>query len=189
MLILITGAPCAGKSTIIARLAKKYHDKIIVLQEAATALLTNGYPPPLAKSDPRYIDWVWHFQDAVLKYQQVMERAANIYSREKYALCDRGSLDGASFVDNIEQFCQKFNLDINQEYQRYRAVIHLQTLAALGTEKYSLNNKFRFHNIQEALNQDESIKKIWSSHDQYYFIEAQLTLTQKVNKIAKILNL
>lgn len=187
MLILFTGGPCGGKSTLIRRIIKANPERFLALQESATSLLASGYPlAPLAQDSVRE-QWVWHFQEAVLAYQRAMERAAELYS-DKPALCDRGSLDGASFVPSLARFCEYFDLDREQEYARYHCVIHLQSLATLGEAKYRFNNAQRFHTASEAVAQDARVAEIWSGHPRYHLLEASVSLAIKLRRAQKIID-
>jgi len=96
--IAITGGPCAGKSTFLARAVKLLESRGIVarvLSETATELMNSGFSPINNPS----------FQEDILLYQLARERQFyrmlknDLNSKKMVLLCDRGALDGLAYSD------------------------------------------------------------------------------------------
>lgn len=145
--IVLTGGPCGGKTTSLARLSEFFRThgfRVFTVPEAATTLWSNGVALAdiLGSNETQY----W-FQDAVLDFQihleDGMERIARSLGRPSVILCDRGTLDGAAYVSKElwEELVKKKGLELLSIREgRYDAIFHLVT-AAMGAEPfYSLLN-------------------------------------------------
>jgi predicted ATPase/CYTH domain-containing protein len=164
--IVITGGPCAGKTTGLAAIVQFLRQAgyaVASVPEAATTLISSGIHPSLDwKSD---ID----FQVALLRAQHATETifAAALSSQNarvgKVLICDRGLCDSIAYMGRLA-FAQALELaHIHPaETQRYKGVIHLVT-AALGAEEFytTANNAARTETPERARELDRLTQQAW----------------------------
>ncbi len=100
--IVLTGGPCAGKSTGLSRIEQELSDrgyKVFVVAETATELITGGIKPtemPLIQ-----------FQKAIFDVQTAKENtydeiAILVKDKDVVVVFDRGLLDAKSFMTKNE---------------------------------------------------------------------------------------
>src|SRR5690349_17226698 len=97
--IVLTGGPCAGKSTCLRRVAEELGSQVCVIREAATTLLEHGFPPP-GSHPTRGQELVQIMQETILTLQRNIEMAVEAaveLTPARVILCDRGVLDGAAY--------------------------------------------------------------------------------------------
>jgi thymidylate kinase len=167
--IVITGGPCAGKTTVFNHLKERYSDKVIFIPEAATKLFNEGYPREGAAPSPQ---WQNTFQTAVMNTQKELEVEA---AKEADAtgktimVCDRGTLDGGAYtIGGRQAFCDINNLDPEEIINNYDTVIHLESTAVGDPESYGNDsNTHRLEGIETAAKLDQAIWDAWEGHPQH----------------------
>ncbi len=189
--IVITGGPCAGKSSLIAMLKDEFGDEIITVPEAATLLLDGGYPLPGKHLDWSN-EWQWAFQLSVLHLHKSLEKAFALMAERKGAkllLCDNGLPSGAAYMPGgLKEFIELYGLDWEKELNDYDAIIHLETIALTKPEKYGRhNNASRYTTLQEAIIVDGKIKEIWQSHPCHQVLPSSWSLEEKYHKANDII--
>lgn len=163
---VITGGPCAGKSTGLSRLREHLANlgyTVLICPEAATSLIGSGIIPGKTVSNELFQELVFK---KVLSNEAICTKVAkNPLVTKPIILCDRGLMDGLAYTNakHFEELCTKFRGNITMfRDKRYRAVMHLRT-AALGAEEfYSLeNNQARTETPKEARVLDERTLHAW----------------------------
>ena len=176
--IVLTGGPCAGKTTAMARLSGFLQERgfrVYTVPEMATLLFTNG----VAFSD---LDkGALAMQQAVLKGQTTLEdgfrKVAAATRAPAVVLCDRGALDGKAYISDYLWRIVAHNTpshSINERLlcERYDAVLHLVTAAAGAERFYTLeNNLARTESVEEARKQDIQTQKAWAPHPRFYVVD------------------
>jgi len=141
--IVLTGGPCGGKTTALARLSTYLQERgfeVFTVPEAFTILASNGFSNDYFAAVggmPRYV------QDSVMDIQisleDSLERVLRARGRPGVILCDRGLMDGSSYMDTLdwEKLLESRDGMTSSDARegRYNAVFHLVT-AAEGAEKY-----------------------------------------------------
>jgi len=141
--IVLTGGPCGGKTTALARLSTYIQERgfeVFTVPEAFTILASNGFSNDYFAAVggmPRYV------QDSVMDIQisleDSLERVLRARGRPGVILCDRGLMDGSSYMDTLDWDKLLESRDgmtsSDAREGRYNAVFHLVT-AAEGAEKY-----------------------------------------------------
>jgi thymidylate kinase len=138
--IVITGGPCAGKSTVLKSIKQALEDaeyKTFIAQEMATRLFESG-----VEISEKGIS-LYQFQEQLLLRQIDEENfIKNLAEQHNYdntvILCDRGIMDGQAYMseedfDKILQHNGYTRKQVTDE--RYNLVIHLTT-AAYGAENF-----------------------------------------------------
>jgi len=161
--IVITGAPASGKTIFIERLKKdiRFSD-FIFFNELARKLLIE---------DPSYrSDWDRFHRDI---YNKQIERENKHINRS--FISDRGTVDAFAFHPET---MFGVGTDFETEYNRYTAVMHLESSAILGLEYYE-TDEIRNETIEDALEIESMIRKVWSNHPNYIFISAHQSIEYK----------
>jgi len=186
--IVITGGPCAGKSTGMSKLEEeltKRGYKVLIIPETATELITSG----IFIGD-NGLD-VKNFELAILKKQiakeKLYEEAALKMKAEKVIiLCDRGALDVKAYCSKemFDDILQTLNMDEVTLRDEYDAIFHLKT-AADGAEKfYTLaNNAARSETLEQARELDSKIIKAWTGHPYFRIIDNSTDFNTKINRL------
>lgn len=171
--IVLTGGPCAGKSTCLEAIENSYED-VLVVPEVATILLSGGFPLP-GRDLPWSLEWQGAFQTAVAKTQQSLEQAYELVAQScgaRLLVCDRGLLDGAAYtLGGVVEFCRLYQVDQAQAQKRYARVLHLESLATARPELYGkAGNQNRFESLDEAQSLEGRTQAAWSEHPGWTFI-------------------
>ncbi|MBM3241674.1 ATP-binding protein [Candidatus Poribacteria bacterium] len=188
--VVLTGGPCAGKTTTLNKLRCAFDNRIVIVPEAATMLLSSGFPVP-GEEIEWSPEWQMEFQAAIFAVQKSMENVYTLLAQEQGAslvICDRGLLDGAAYTQGgLKAFCQVHNVDLPAVLARYEAVIHLESLAVGRPELYGkTSNEKRMESLEEARKLELAIRMIWSNHANYFFINSENTMTEKISKVIDI---
>lgn len=190
--IVLTGGPCAGKSSALehlTRAATAAGYDVYAAPEVATLLFNSGVQLP-SKSDKDFERKLDVFQHSVLAMQLQMERSitdiASSTGRPSIIVFDRGLVDGKAYV-SAEQWrklteeteasapgLDKPRKHITEEYMlaRYNLIVHLVT-AADGAPKFYKFGKVKDDSGRDvirgeppelAIELDKKLQKAWSSH-------------------------
>lgn len=167
--IVLTGGPCAGKTTALSKITSKMTQrgwKVLIIPETATELILNGIFP--LKESLATVD----FQRAVIQKQIYKEKvyldiAKRLKEEKVLIICDRGIMDSKAYISD-----EDFKLLLKEEgiteidcLNRYDFVIHLVT-AAIGAEKYytTINNNARTETKEQAIEVDNKTMNCWLGH-------------------------
>ena len=175
---VITGGPCAGKTTGMERLQVFLRERgfrVFVVPEAATMLFLNGaFPDDLAK-----VACQEAFQNFVIKTQLTLEDCMHAYARslnqKAVILCDRGIMDGSAYVDDETwaKVLRSVGMDcVAAREGRYDAIFHLVSAADGAESFYSLsNNNARHESVDEAKSMDKKTQRAWNGHPRHIIVD------------------
>ena len=148
--ILLTGGPCAGKTTSLAKMQSIFDNKgyrVYCVPEAATLMMKGG---AILALDNHSWDFKVQMQTSLFKAQKALEdiftEVANNESKETgkpaVIFCDRGVLDGSAYVSEElwSQIMDEQHFEENIRDKRYDAVIHMVTAAEGAEEFYDYGN-------------------------------------------------
>jgi CYTH domain-containing protein/predicted ATPase len=191
--IVITGGPCAGKTTGLNFLLEKLADLGIMpflAPEVATIIINSGLGNinEIARLSP----------DKILKIEEVMfltqlslrkryNELAEIFSENKRVIIyDHGLMDIMAYTgpDYFNFLLKKYGLDIIRARDYYDGVIHLTT-AAVGAEKFYTiaNNKARRETLEEAKAADEKTLSAWIGHPHLKVINNSTDFEKKLKRL------
>jgi len=190
--IVLTGGPCAGKTTVLSEIEKHFHDngyKVFVVHESATELISGGITP---HNDGLGMN---KFQKLIFRYQYQKEELYNravIETREEnvVVIYDRGLLDNKAYISDIEfvEILNEFSLELGNVFteddilSRYDMVIHLVTSA--GNRGYSLaNNKARYEDEEQAILLDRRTMSCWLNHGNLHIVDSTENFEDKINVV------
>ena len=185
--IVITGGPCAGKTTLMGLLAAAFVGRVrevVLVNECATELLAQGITPDSCGS-------VLGFQRHVFDLQLEKEDRLAGMSPDAVVLLDRGLMDNAGYLpdDELDMLLSERGMTRADAYARYDAVVHLVT-AAIGAEKFFSHetNEHRLEGVEEAVRVDEALRAGWSGHPNLQVVNNEGTFEDKLNRaIAAVL--
>lgn len=190
--VVLTGGPCAGKTTALARLSDwfgKLGWRVLCVPESATMLLQGGAGPP--GSDP------FEFQAELMRLQRRLEEtffdlACNVAVRNGsnvLVIHDRGIMDSAAY-STPEQWQATLDAKgwslVELRDARYDGVVHMVT-AAIGAEHaYTLaNNSARTETLEQAREADKRTLDAWIGHPHLRIVENKGDFDKKVREVIR----
>ncbi len=186
--IVLTGGPCAGKTTTITKVEEHlvelgYH--VLVLNECATEMIKGGIRP---FGDNKTT--VYDFENEILNLQIYKEKRYQDFL-DKYPddtkiviLCDRGAVDIKAYLGekDYKKMLKENHLNNDDLLKEYDLVIHMITVAAETENKYSnASNKARFEEAREAIDLDKRTNEAWSKHHNLKIAPVCNLLEEKIN--------
>ncbi len=193
--IVLTGGPCAGKTTTIKEVKEDlenlgYH--VLLLNECATELINGGIRPFGENAIP-----VFDFQNEILNLQLYKEkRYKDIVAKlpkecECIILSDRGILDSKAYLGQelFTKLLEKNNLSEENLGNQYDLVIHMVTVASDIKNKYNTStNTARFEDPDEAIDVDKKTGDAWKEHKNLKVIEATELIDEKIVKVIDLIH-
>lgn len=193
--IVLTGGPCAGKTTTITCVKEDleklgYH--VLLLNECATELIQGGIRPFGEGAIP-----VFDFQNEIMNLQLYKEkRYFDIIKKlpedtKCIILADRGILDSRAYLgaELFSQLVKQNNLIEEELGKQYDMVIHMVTVATDIKNKYNTStNSARFENADEAIDVDNNIGDAWKNHHNLKVIEATEVIDEKIENVIKLIH-
>lgn len=185
--IVITGGPCAGKSTAMSWIQNAFSQMgytVLFVPETATELITGGVAPWTCGTNADYQECQLCLQ---LDKEQVFEQAAQTMNASKILIvCDRGTLDNKAYMSSQEFEAVLGYLGTNETELRdnYDAVFHLVT-AAKGAEEFytTANNAARTETIPEAAALDDKLISAWTGHPHLRVIDNSSGFEEKMKRL------
>ncbi len=187
--IVLTGGPCAGKSTILKRIVQKYRQlgyAVYTLPESATMFILSG--ADFLTPDP-HLSFVT--ETAKLKFQIQMEdsmaQIAEATGKPAIIVGDRGTMDTFAYVseNTRRKILEAVGMtEHNLRDERYDAVLHICTAAKGAEQFYTLaNNTCRSESIEKARSVDDHIMAVWHQHPSFHVINAEIDFEVKIQNV------
>lgn len=198
--IVLTGGPCAGKTTALAKIEQDLKElgyKVFIVAESATELIKSGLSP-VDKNGVGIVE----FQKYILKYQlqkeMLYDKIAEAFPHDKIVIIyDRGTLDGKAFVteDDFKRIINLVAEDLNMKLtnndllNRYDMVIHLTSAACGNSKNYTLeNNNARTETVEEARKLDKRTVNCWLGHENLQIIDSYDDFNKKIYRILDVIH-
>ena len=180
--IVVTGGPCAGKSSAMSILQEELGRlgyKVLVVAESATEFMMSG-----AKyADPK-------FQRYLIEYQLEKERICEDFARHQEGktviILDRGCLDCKAYMslDEWAEVLKELHTNEIEIRDSYDAVFHLVSTAKGTIDAYTLdNNAVRNNTKEEAIQLDDAVLDVWATHPHRVVIDNCPKFEDKVKKL------
>ena len=187
--IVITGGPCAGKTTALSRI-RNYFSKmgytVLIVPETATELISGGVAPWTCKTNFEY--QLCHMK-LQLEKEAVFARAASTMEGEKALIvCDRGVTDCKAYMtaQDFAAAAEKLGADEVDLRDGYDAVFHLVTAAKGAEEFYTLsNNEARTESVEQARELDDALISAWTGHPHFRVICNDTDFEGKMKKLTE----
>ena len=185
--IVITGGPCAGKTTAMSWL-QNYFAKlgytVLFVPETATELIGGGLAPWTCGTN---IDYQKCQMTLQLAKEQVFEQGAASMKADKILIvCDRGALDNKAYMTEMDFQMVLSSLGLNEVELRdgYDAVFHLVTAAKGAVQFYTTaNNTARTETPEQAAALDDKLIAAWTGHPHLRVIDNATDFEDKLKRL------
>ena len=201
--IVLTGGPCAGKTTALVKITEYFSGfgyKVFNVPEVPTIYSTAGWNY-LTPNRSLY----YQGERAILETQLALEnqfvRLAEVCKKPVLIVCDRGTMDISAYIqpEEWDEITAMAGTSPNELLERYDAVLHLVS-AADGAEQYytTATNATRYEQANEeglqiARMLDKKIIKAWTGHPHLRVInnhdDFEAKLNRVLNEISKVVGL
>lgn len=185
--IVITGGPCAGKSTAMQCIQKAFAQMgytVLFVPETATELISGGVAPWTCGTNAEYQSCQLQLQ---LEKERIFKAAARTMPQGKILIvCDRGALDNKAYMSEEDFYRVLAELRLNEVELRdnYDAVFHLVTAAKGAEEFYTLaNNAARTETVEQAAALDDKLICAWTGHPHLRVIDNSQNFELKMKKL------
>ena len=192
-MIVLTGGPCAGKSTAIREI-KAYFETlgytVLCIAETATELIVSGIAPWTTNTNFDY--QLGQFKLQLAKEEVYLTAARNMPDKKILIICDRGLMDNYAYTSapDMERILDEAGLSPLEMQNRYDAVFHLETAAKGGDELYGLDtNTARTETPDKAIALDNSIIDAWNNHPHLRIIASSQDFADKLNTLIREIEL
>ena len=184
---VLTGGPCAGKTTaisVIEQVLSKKGFKVIIVAETATELINSGITP-------------WElgqnvFQDILtnrsLNKERTTREAVQLLGKDAVIIYDRGLMDGRAYTELADyiEILARHLITITEARDHYDAVFHMVTAADGAEEFYTLeNNTARRETPEEAREKDLKTRNAWLGHTHLRVIDNSTGFKEKIDRLLK----
>ena len=185
--IVITGGPCAGKTTAMSWIQSNFTKRgytVLFVPETATELISGGVAPWTCGSNADYQMCQMRLQ---LEKEKIFAQAAATMPADKVLIvCDRGTLDNKAYMSALDFSAVVDSLGCNEVELRdsYDAVFHLVT-AAKGAEQFytTANNAARTETVEQAAALDDKLIAAWTGHPHLRIIDNSAGFEEKLKKL------
>lgn len=173
--IVLTGGPCAGKTTVAQVLEKAFGNRLVMLPESASLLFRGGFPR-----------WQGHvateaLQRAIYAVQGELEAAYAEQYPDHVLVMDRGTVDGAAYwPGGPVAFFEAMNSSEEAELERYDLVVYLESAGRLAYEENRRRNPNRTETWEEAVALDEATRDLWKNHPRFVEIRNNTAFSSKI---------
>lgn len=201
--IVLTGGPCAGKTTALVKITEYFSGfgyKVFTVPEVPTIITAAGWNYLTPNRDLYY-----QGERAILETQLALEdqftRLAEVCTKPVLIVCDRGTMDISAYISSEEwdEITAMAGTNSNELRERYDAVLHLVS-AADGAEQYytTATNAIRYEQANEeglrvARELDKKVIKAWTGHPHLRVInnhdDFENKLNRVLNEISKVVGL
>ena len=185
--IVITGGPCAGKSTAMSWIRNAFGQRgytVLFVPETATELITGGVAPWTCGTNVDYQKCQVELQ--LTKERLFYQAACTMKSEKILIVCDRGIMDNRAYM-NAEEFAEVLESLHGDEItwrDSYDAVFHLVTAANGAAEFYSnANNSARYESVDEAIALDDRLIASWTGHKYLRVIDNSTNFEEKMRRL------
>ena len=187
--IVLTGGPCAGKSTAMSWIQNAFTErgyKVLFVPETATELITGGVAPWTCGSNLDYQCCQMRLQ---IEKEKIFLAAAETMADEKILIvCDRGMMDNRAYMAEIDfgivlDRIQKNVVEIRDSYD---AVFHLVSAANGAPEIYLKNkesNPARTETVEQAVELDNKLISAWTGHPHLRVIDNSTGFEEKMKRL------
>lgn len=187
--IVLTGGPCAGKTTALAKVNEYFSSlgyQVYCLPEIPTIFGKSG-----ANLTTENKDYFFAIEQGILEMQLALENSfvslATKQNKPSIIICDRGVMDISAYLNKKiwKKLIDEANLsEIQLRDASYNAVIHMTT-AAKGAEQFytTENNNQRSESLEQARILDDKLINAWTGHPHLRIVENNSSFEEKINKV------
>lgn len=193
-LIVLTGGPCAGKSTALSTLQQRLEGHgftVFALPEVASLMFNAGANwTQFAGSEPGLALFQTELARIQIEHEQRFTDLGRSTGKPSIVICDRGLFDGKAFCTPgvWTQVLTGLNATEPELMKRYDAVVHMVTAADGADAFYNFDNPARRENLPEALEVDEKLRRCWEDHPGLTVVDNRnKPFAQKIQEVVSII--
>ena len=188
-MIVLTGGPCAGKTTALSWIQNnlpQYGYTVLFVPETATELIGGGVTPQGCASN---LDYQLCQMQLQLEKERIFRQAAQSMPAEKILIvCDRGAIDNKAYMSDLDflRLCDTLHTNEIELRDRYDAVFHLVTAAKGASDAYTTaNNTARRETPEQAAALDDKLIAAWTGHPHLRVIDNSTTFEGKLKRLLR----
>lgn len=187
--IVLTGGPCAGKSTAMSWIQNAFTErgyKVLFVPETATELILGGVAPWTCGSN---LDYQCCQMGLQIYKEEIFLNAAKTMPDEKILIvCDRGMMDNRAYMTEMDfrVVLERINKNEISVRDSYDAVFHLVTAADGSPEIYLKNkesNPARTESVEQAVELDRKLIASWTGHPHLRVIDNSTGFEDKMKRL------
>ena len=186
--IVLTGGPCAGKTTALVKIIEHFSSlgyKVFIIPEVPT-LFSQAGMDYLTDNHAFFYEG----EKATLEMQLALEdkftRMAETITTPTIIVCDRGTMDISAYMkpEMWNEITAGVGTCSEKLRARYDAVLHLVS-AADGAEQFytTANNAERTEGLELARELDKKVIQAWSEHPHLRVINNHENFDTKINRV------
>ncbi|MBE6331590.1 MAG: AAA family ATPase [Bacteroidales bacterium] len=195
--IVLTGGPCAGKTTALVRINSHFSAlgyKVFMVPEVPTMITQAGWNY-LTDNHDFYYEGEKVILETQLELEDKVMRMAQTCKEPCVVVCDRGAMDISAYIspemwNELTRSCGTSTEELRTG-GRYDAVLHLVS-AADGAEKFytTANNAQRYEKADEAglriaRELDKKVIQAWTGHPHLRVINNGEDFERKMNRVLR----
>lgn len=195
--IVLTGGPCAGKTTALVRINEHFASlgyKVFTVPEVPTMITQSGWNYMTDNHD-FYYEGEKVILETQLELEDKVMRMAQTCKEPCVIICDRGAMDISAYIspemwNELTASCHTSTQELRNG-SRYDAVLHLVS-AADGAEKFytTANNAQRYEKADEAglriaRELDKKVIQAWTGHPHLRVINNGEDFERKMNRVLR----
>lgn len=184
---VITGGPCAGKTTALSKLDRVFTDrgyKVIIVAETATEVINSG----VNSNEVSVLEFQRVIMTRGINKEETIRRVAKFFKKDVIIFYDRGMLDSKAYMDYADflQVLKENGVTETEVRDNYDAVFHLVTAAIGALEYYTTsNNEARSESPEQAAALDTITRDAWLGHPHLRVIDNSTGFSDKIDRLIK----
>ena len=187
--IVITGGPCAGKTTAMSWIQQTFTKRgytVLFVPETATELIGGGVAPWSCATNVDY--QVCQMSLQITKEALFQQAASGMPAEKVLIVCDRGTMDNRAYMTAPEfqsVLCSIGRTEVELR-DGYDAVFHLVTAAKGALRYYTLsNNSARTETPEQAAALDDRLISAWTGHPHLRVIDNAKDFSGKMRQLIR----
>lgn len=179
--IVLTGGPCAGKTTLTQIIARTFPESVAIVPEAASILFAGGFPRLVGIEETKIT------QRAIFQLQKNLEDLIETQYPHKILVLDRGTIDGAAYwPSGTDDFFAEMQSSLDDELGRYDQVIFLES--ALAPDYKTQPNGLRIESWERAQELGQFSKMLWQNHRSFKLVRNERSFEKKIAEVLQIVS-
>ena len=187
--IVLTGGPCAGKTTAMARIIEHFSSlgfQVFAIPEVPTMFSSAGVNY-LTQNKSLFFEAEKSTLNIQLALEDHFAKMAAECSKPVLIVCDRGTMDISAYVapEVWQALTEEMGTNtVKLRDARYEAILHMVTAAA-GAEQFytNENNKFRSEDVEMARELDRKVLSAWTGHPHLRVISNHMDFDDKLRQV------
>lgn len=187
--IVLTGGPCAGKTTAMARIIEHFTGlgfQVFAIPEVPTMFSSAGVNY-LTQNKSLFFEAEKSTLNIQLALEDHFAQMAAECTKPVLIVCDRGTMDISAYVspEVWQALTEEMGTNtVKLRDARYEAILHMVTAAA-GAEQFytNENNKFRSEDVELARELDRKVLNAWTGHPHLRVISNHMDFDEKLRQV------